>query len=368
MVPSPALPGGYFHAIVETVREPLLVLDADLRVRTANRAFYNTFGVQKDATEGEHLSRLGNGQWNIPRLVEVLGEVIPGGRVVEEYEVTHDFDRIGARTMMLNARSIQTPGADPALLLVAIEDVTERKRAQEERDRLMEELRRSNAELEQFAYVASHDLQEPLRMVASYTQLLARRYQGRLDEKADRFIGFAVEGATRMQTLINDLLAFSRVGTGDQPAAPTEAEAALAAALANLRASAAAAEARVTHDPLPVVRMVPTHLLQLFQNLVGNALKFRGANAPRVHVSARRDGGRWTFSVRDNGIGIAPEYADRVFVVFQRLHGRAEHPGTGIGLAICRKIVERTGGRIWVEPAEGGGSTFFFTLPAVEAP
>jgi signal transduction histidine kinase len=367
-VPSSLVTDGYFRAVVETVREPLLVLDAGLRVRTANRSFYATFRVDEEHTLGCPLPALGNGQWNIPGLIGLLERVIPEGAVVEGYEVTHPFDGIGVRTMLLNARRIEPPGEAPVLLLVALEDITDRKRAEEERLRLVEELQRSNAELERFAYVASHDLQEPLRMVASYTQLLARRYEGRLDERADRFIGFAVEGATRMQALINDLLAFSRIGTGGAPPVPADAGAALAAATANLRAALAVSGGRVTHDPLPVVRADPTQLLQLFQNLVGNALKFHGAEPPLVHVSARREGAWWTFAVRDNGIGIAPEFAERVFVVFQRLHSRAEHPGTGIGLAICRKIVERAGGRIWVEPSEGGGSTFSFTLPDVEGP
>jgi PAS domain S-box-containing protein len=353
----------YFRSIVETVPAPLLVLDDDLRVRTANRSFYATFGVDADHTEGRPLAELGNGQWRIPALAHLLERIIPEDTTVEDYEVTHDFEAIGRRTMLLNARRMPPREGSPAMVLLGIEDTTERRRAEQERDRLMEELRRSNAELERFAYVASHDLQEPLRMVASYTQLLARRYQGQLDERADRYIAFALDGAARMKALINALLAFSRVGSGGAPPEAVPAEAALAGALANLQATVAAAGAGVTHDPLPVVRGDPSALLQLFQNLVGNALKFRGADPLRVHVGARRDGDWWTFSVRDNGIGIEAEYAERVFVLFQRLHPHAEHPGTGIGLAICRKIVERHGGRIWVEPADGGGSTFFFTLP-----
>jgi len=242
------------------------------------------------------------------------------------------------------------------------------QRAQEELARRAEDLARSNAELEQFAYVASHDLQEPLRMVASYTQLLARRYNGQLDSEAHEFIEYAVDGASRMQELINDLLTLSRVGTRGAEPEPTEAEEALAAALRNLELASEESGAEVTHDPLPPVLADQTQLTQLFQNLIGNAIKFRGADLPRIHVSARRDGGDVRFSVKDNGIGIEPQYADRVFVLFQRLHGRGEYPGTGIGLAICKKIVERHGGRIWVEPEPGEGATFSFTLHAAAAP
>jgi signal transduction histidine kinase len=224
------------------------------------------------------------------------------------------------------------------------------------------ELARSNADLEQFAYVASHDLQEPLRMVASYTQLLAKRYRGRFDRDADEFIGYAVNGAHRMHALINDLLAYSRVGTRGKVPAPTNSADALETALRNLRAAIEESDGRVTHDPLPVVRADETQLCQVFQNLVGNALKFHGPEPPRVHVSAQRDSGNWRFSVRDNGIGIDPESAQRIFVVFQRLHTSAEYPGTGIGLAIAKKIVERHGGRVWVESKPGDGATFYFTL------
>jgi signal transduction histidine kinase len=240
-------------------------------------------------------------------------------------------------------------------------------RADAERRRAEQELKRSNEELEHFAYVASHDLQEPLRMVRSYAQLLERRYRDKLDTEGHEFIAYLVDGATRMQRLIQDLLTYSRVGTRGQPLAPTSAGAVLENVLATLKASIADAGARVTHDALPTVAADAVQLEHLFLNLISNALKFRGSEPPAVHVSAARANGAWVFSVRDNGIGIDPRHFDRIFVMFQRLHTREQYPGTGIGLAICRKIVERHGGRIWVESQPDQGSTFSFTLPATGA-
>jgi signal transduction histidine kinase len=227
------------------------------------------------------------------------------------------------------------------------------------------ELQRSNAELEQFAYVASHDLQEPLRKVTSFCQLLQRRYGGELDEKADQYIEFAVDGARRMQVLINDLLAFSRVGRSASELGPVACDAALADAKANLSAQIGQAGAVIEAGPLPVVRAQLTLMTVVFQNLLGNALKFKGEQPPRIVVTAERDGAFWSFSVTDNGIGIEPQYADRVFLIFQRLHDRAAYPGTGIGLAMCRKIVEYFGGRIWLDTAVADGTRFCFTLPAL---
>ena len=246
-------------------------------------------------------------------------------------------------------------------VVVAFTDITERREA-------LEALERSNSELAQFAYVASHDLSEPLRMVSSYLQLLRRRYHGQIDEDADEFIDFAVEGANRMRALIEDLLAYSRAGRGAEPR-PVDVNFVMADVLSSLAAAVADARARVHVQPLPVVLGDRVALVQLMQNLVANALKFSSGPGAHVWIAAEHDGvATWELSVADDGIGIDPRHRDRVFKMFQRLHDRESFEGTGIGLAICRKLVERQGGRIWVEGREGGGTVFRFTLPAVPPP
>jgi PAS domain S-box-containing protein len=254
--------------------------------------------------------------------------------------------------ILVRNAAAQTTGIRSALL-----DITERKRLAEDLERHVEKLARSNGDLERFAYVASHDLQEPLRMVASFTQLLAKRYSGRLDETADRYIYFAVDGARRMQQLIVDLLEYSRVNSKELDLRRTECEAVVQTALQNLSGAV------ITRDPLPVLTADAAQLGQLFQNLIGNAIKFRGKAPLRIHIAATDNGPDWLFSVQDNGIGIDPRHSARIFQIFQRLHTREQYPGTGIGLAVCQKVVERHGGKIWVESEPGAGSTFRFTIP-----
>ena len=261
-----------------------------------------------------------------------------------------------------------SPLEDPDGILVtaAIRDISVRKEADRHLAQKVEDLNRSNEELGQFAYIASHDLQEPLRMVASYTQLLSRRYTGQLDADADEFIAYAVDGASRMQRLIQDLLTFSRVGSRGGDLVDTSSEEALEQALGNLRGAIEDSGALVTHDPLPRVLADEMQLTQLFQNLVGNAIKYQDPGIPKVHISAAKSGKKWVFSVQDNGLGIDAQYFDRIFGMFQRLHKREEFAGTGIGLAICKKIVERHGGTISVESEPGRGSTFSFALLGTE--
>jgi signal transduction histidine kinase len=238
-----------------------------------------------------------------------------------------------------------------------------RRRTEIELEQKVSELARSNADLEQFAYVASHDLQEPLRMVASYNQLLARRYKGKLGEDADEFIGFTVEGVTRMQRLINDLLAYSRVGTRGGERVEVDLAKVFETTVQNLEQAIKDTGAIVTADPLPKVVADEPQMMQLLQNLIGNAIKFHGEDVPKIHVGVKAQAKQFEFSVKDNGLGIDPQYFERIFVIFQRLNPRENYPGTGIGLAICKKIVERHGGRIWVESAPGQGSTVLFTIP-----
>jgi signal transduction histidine kinase len=280
------------------------------------------------------------------------GETADAG---ELYELARAFDEM---TGKLQQRSLERDKAETDL----------RKLNEELEERVAHrtaDLQRSNEELEQFAYVVSHDLQEPLRMVTQYLQLLERRYPEKLDQNARDFIGFAKDGADRMQALIKGLLEYSRVGTRPKEFGPVETEKAFQDAVSNLTVMVEENDAKITHDQLPKVQGDPVQLTQLFQNLIGNAIKFRNEVTPVVHIGAQRSNGNWQFYVRDNGIGIAKKDFDRIFVVFQRLHTRNKYPGTGIGLAACKKIVDRHGGKIWVESEPGKGSTFFFTLPPV---
>jgi two-component system CheB/CheR fusion protein len=346
----------FAEAIVETVREPLVILNQNLQVVKANRTFYETFQAAPQETEQRLIYDLGNGQWNIPKLRELLENILPAHATFRDFEVTHDFEHVGRKVMLLNASEIFNPNAQARTILLAIEDVTDRKRAEDA-------LQATNAELQHFAYALTHDLQEPLRMVVNFTELLGREYAGRLGEGADRFISYSVEGALRIEALLKDLLGYWEVAErGQNSLASIDSDAVLSKALANLHAAIAESGAIITSDPLPTVIAEEVVLLQVFQNLISNSIKYRSEEIPRIHVTAERDPAGWLFAVRDNGIGIDPQDAERVFGMFKRLHG-SEIPGTGIGLAICKKVVERQGGRIWVESEAGKGATFKFTIP-----
>jgi PAS domain S-box-containing protein len=346
-----------FRAAVESSPNGMVMIDGGGKILLVNREIERLFGYGREELLGHPIELL------VPARVR---ERHPGLRT--EFFAHPQTRSMGAGRDLFGVRKDGTEmpveiGLNPIetdeglFVLASVVDITQRKRSESE-------LKRSNEELERFAYVASHDLQEPLRMVGSYVQLLAKRYQGKLDKDADDFIGFALDGALRMQRLIQDLLAFSRVSTRGADLVPTDADAVLGNALANLKLTIEECGAAVSHDRLPTVKADAGQLEHVFLNLISNALKFRGTAPPRIHIGASREDGNWRFSVRDNGIGIEPQYFERIFVIFQRLNARADYPGTGIGLAIVKKIVERHGGRIWVESAAGSGTTFLFTLSA----
>jgi PAS domain S-box-containing protein len=350
--------------LLDLAHDAIVVRDPDSHIMYWSKGAEATYGWTAEEARGQVTH-------------ELLHTVFPVSRAAVDAAIEAAGDwkgelghtaRDGRRLTVESRQSVErdTHGRVRAILEIN-RDISARKDAEANLLQKVEELNRSNEELGQFAYIASHDLQEPLRMVASYTQLLAKRYQGKLDSDADEFIAFAVDGANRMQRLIEDLLAYSRVGTRGTDLLDTSSEEALQRALINLRGSIEESGALVTHDPLPHVLADETQLVQLFQNLVGNAIKYRSPEVPRVHITAARDGEeRWSFAVADNGLGIDPQYFDRIFGMFQRLHKREEYAGTGIGLAICKKIVERHGGSISVESQPGQGSTFRFSLAGGE--
>ncbi len=286
--------------------------------------------------------------------------ILVGG---EFYGVMEFFSRVPRARDARVLEIVQTAGIQLGQFIARLQAEAALRDANDELERQAQELMRSNAELQQFAYVASHDLQEPLRMVSSYTQLLLRRYGDHFDKEAREFMDYVVDGSARMKQLIEDILAYSRVGTRGREFKMVQSETALKKALINLRASIESSSTTVTHDALPAVEADDVQLAQLFQNLIGNALKFTSSGAPRIHVGVAELPQAWEFAVKDNGIGIDPQYFERIFMVFQRLHSKGEYSGTGIGLAICKKVVDRHGGRIRVESRLGEGSTFFFTLP-----
>jgi PAS domain S-box-containing protein len=320
-----------------------------------NETMARIFGTTREDLMG----RPGPDVWVDPREREAVMDRLRRERELTDLEVELRTEG-GVRKTVLETMRLSEDGT---IVEGSITDITPRVEAERRLQRTLVELERSNQELEQFAYVASHDLQEPLRMVASYTQLLERRYRDALDDDARDFIGYAVDGANRMQRLINDLLAFSRVQTRGKPFEPVDLNSALGRARANLAMTVDETGAVVSNAELPTVSADEGQLVSVFQNLIGNGIKFRGEEAPRVHVSAVEREAEWEISVRDNGIGISPEFHDRIFVIFQRLHGRTEYEGTGIGLAMAKRIVERHGGSIWVDSKPGDGATFRFTLP-----
>jgi PAS domain S-box-containing protein len=350
--------GAYNRSLLEASLDPLVTIGRDGTVTDVNAAAETVTGVSREALVGTDFADY----FTDPEKARAGYRQVFREGSVRDYALEVRRREGGATPVLYNASVYRDESGKVAGVFAAARDITERTRAEEALNRKAEELARSNAELEKFAYVASHDLQEPLRMISGFSQLLARRYQGQIGPEADEFIGYVVDGTNRMQRLINDLLAYSRLGTRGGKFEPTDASLVLEKTMQTLRAAIEESGALVSCDPLPTVTADGIQLAQLFQNLIGNAVKFRGEQRPRVHVSARLDGGEWVFSVKDNGIGIDPKYFGRIFAIFQRLHGNTEYPGTGIGLAICKKIAERHGGRIWVESETGKGSTFFFSI------
>ncbi|MGD0449474.1 MAG: PAS domain S-box protein [Candidatus Bathyarchaeia archaeon] len=348
----------YSRSLIEASLDPLVTISKEGKITDVNMATEDVTGYTREELIGSDFSDY----FTEPRDARAGYQKVFTEGLVKDYPlaIRHKSGKI--TDVLYNASIYRNPQGDIQGVFAAARDVTERNAMENEIKQTMEKLKQSNSELEQFAYVASHDLQEPLRMVASYVQLLERRYKGKLDTEADEFIAYAVDGANRMRGLIEDLLTYSRVNRLGKPFEPTNVESTLDIVLLNLKASITENNALVTHDKLPIVMADGGQLVQLFQNLIGNAIKFHGKESPHVHVSAQDKENEYMFSVQDNGIGIAPEYFDRLFKIFQRLHTREEYPGSGIGLAVCKRIVERHGGRIWIESQVGKGSTIYFTL------
>ena len=360
-------------SIADTMREPLLVLDEALRVLAANRAFHETFGIPASVSIGTPLYRLGDGEWDLPelraRLLSILGEA----RRFEDFEVDHDFPRTGRRVMRLSARQVAPPAGPERAILLVIDDITDRRIAEEALAERTRDLERSNRELEQFAAIASHDLQEPLRKIRTYGDMLAQRSAAVLDDTSRDYVERMVSAATRMQTLIGALLTLARVVSTPRPFLRVDLAQLANEVLADMEIALRDSNGTVEVGPLPVVLADPVQMRQLFQNLVSNAIKFRLAETPpRITISAIEEtdlehGPHHAITVRDNGIGFDQQYAAIIFEPFQRLHGRGQYPGSGIGLAIAERIVAHHGGSISAVSAPDEGTTLTIRLPQAGA-
>ena len=349
-----------YRVLAETSPEMIFVIDLEDRMQYVNQLAAGQLGKTPDQIIGKPRAEL-----LPPEVFESQSAGIAYVLKTGEATSSEAVAALPAGSIWLETQLVPLRDASGTIsgVMGISRDITDRKLAEQNLKKVNADLARSNSELERFAYVASHDLQEPLRMVTSYLQLLVKRYPDRFVGDALDFINYAVDGSNRMKALINDLLVYSRVGTRSKEFKTTDCEALFGQVLQILQPTADETRAEITHDPLPVIWADESQIEQVFQNLVGNAIKFHGAAAPRVHVGVRKENQNWLFSVRDNGIGIDPQYFERIFIIFQRLHNREDYPGTGIGLAISKRIVERHGGRIWIESEQGSGSTFYFTIP-----
>jgi len=357
-----------FKAICNSAQDAIILIDNDGNIIYWNNSAENIFHY----SEGEVLGK------NLHKLLAPEKYHVNHFSAMEKFKATGEGNAIG-KTLDLTALRKNGEEFPIELSLSAIKikdkwnavgiirDTSERKKIEKLLKERTEALEKSNKELEEFAYIASHDLQEPLRMISSYVQLLERRYKNKLDQDANDFISYAVEGSARMKALINDLLAYSRVGTKGKEFAKTNISDILKKVLQNLQIALEENKVEISIGPMPVIMADDTQMIQLFQNLIGNAIKFKNKNPPKISIDCKEKNGNYIFSVSDNGIGIEKEYYDRIFMIFQRLHTRDKYPGTGIGLAVCKKIVERHGGSIWLESEVGKGTIFYFSIPKREA-
>jgi len=364
----------YAENIVDTVREPLLSLDQDLRVVSVSRSFYEFFKVKPEETVGQLIYDLGNKQWDIPKLRELLETILPQQTTLENYEVEHDFAGIGHRIMLLNARQIQRGMGMERIILLAIEDITERKEAEEviqmlnaDLEQRAEALEDAVKELEAFSYSVAHDLRAPLRAIDGFSRLLVTSTAGHLDSEQERLLQVIQSNAQKMGQLISDLLAFSRMGRQELRKSNVNMEQLAQAVFAELRAANPDRSLEILMEAIPPALGDPSMLRQVWFNLLSNAVKFtRGRDPARIEISSQTEGGMNLYSVKDNGVGFDMHYTEKLFGVFQRLHSTREFEGTGVGLALVQRVIHRLGGKVQADGIVGEGATFTFTLPKGE--